>query len=70
MFNLSSVRVVLTLVAMIYDVLNLIAQFVMIYIMVLIWKLPNISTNIYLCIDTLCILKRKMNSNLRWRSKF
>jgi hypothetical protein len=30
---------------MIYDVLNLIAQFVMIYIMVLIWKLPNISTD-------------------------
>jgi hypothetical protein len=48
MFNLSRVRVVLTLVAMIYDVLNLIAQFVMIYIMVLIWKLPNISTNIVL----------------------
>jgi hypothetical protein len=44
MFNLSSVRVVLTIVAMICDVLNLVVLYVMIYIMVLIWKLPNIST--------------------------
>jgi hypothetical protein len=40
---------VLTLVAMICDMsllnmLNLVVQFIMIYIMVLIWKLPNIST--------------------------
>jgi hypothetical protein len=46
---LSSVRIVLTLVALIYDMsflhmLNLVVQFVMIYILVLIWKLPNIST--------------------------
>jgi hypothetical protein len=44
-----SVRIVLTLVAMICDMsflhmLNLVAQFIMIYIMVLIWKLPKIST--------------------------
>jgi hypothetical protein len=44
---LSSVRIVLTLVAFICDLsflhmLNLVAQFVMIYILVLIWKLPNI----------------------------
>jgi hypothetical protein len=44
MFNLSSVQVVLTLVAMIYDVLILVILYVMNYIMVLIWKLPNIST--------------------------
>jgi hypothetical protein len=43
MFNLSSVRVELTLVVMICDVLNLVILYVMIYIMVLIWKLPNIS---------------------------
>jgi hypothetical protein len=36
MFNLSSVRVVLTLVAMIYDVLNLVVLYIMNYIMVLI----------------------------------
>jgi hypothetical protein len=41
---LSSVRIVLTLVAMICDmsflhILNLVAQFVMIYILILIWKL-------------------------------
>jgi hypothetical protein len=46
---LSSVRIMLTLVALICDlsflpVLNLVAQFVMIYILVLIWKLPNIPT--------------------------
>jgi hypothetical protein len=46
---LSSVRIVLTLVALIYDMsflhfLNLVSQFVMIYILVLIWNLPNIST--------------------------
>jgi hypothetical protein len=56
LFNLSSVRVVLTLVSMICDIflnhvsmiqmLNLVVQFVMIYIMVLIWKLPNISTEL------------------------
>jgi hypothetical protein len=55
MFNLSSVRVVLTLVAMICNIsfylvslqcmLNLVVHYVMIYIMVLIWKLPNISTS-------------------------
>jgi hypothetical protein len=44
MFNLFSVRVVLTLVAMICDVLILVVLYVMNYIMVLIWKLPNIST--------------------------
>jgi hypothetical protein len=46
---LSSVRIVLTLVALIYDlsflhIINLVAQFVIIYILVLIWKLPNIPT--------------------------
>jgi hypothetical protein len=46
---LSSVRIVLTLVALICDLsflhmLNLVAQFFMIYILVLIWKLPNIPT--------------------------
>jgi hypothetical protein len=46
---LSSVRIVLTLVDLICDLnflhmLNLVAQFVMIYILVLIWKLPNIPT--------------------------
>jgi hypothetical protein len=46
---LSSVRIVLTLVALIcymsfLHMLNLVVQFVMIYILVLIWKLPNIST--------------------------
>jgi hypothetical protein len=46
MFNLSSVRVVLTLLAMICDVLNLVVVYVMNYIMVLIWKLPNISTHV------------------------
>jgi hypothetical protein len=45
---LSSVQIVLTLVAMICDMsflhlLNLVGQFVMIYILVLIWKLPKIS---------------------------
>jgi hypothetical protein len=44
MFNMSSVQVVPTLVAMICDMLNLVVHYVMIYIMVLIWKLPNIST--------------------------
>jgi hypothetical protein len=44
MFNLSNVRVVLTLVAMIYDALILVVLYIMNYIMVLIWKLPNIST--------------------------
>jgi hypothetical protein len=34
----------LTLIAMIYDVLNLVVLYIMNYIMVLIWKLPNIST--------------------------
>jgi hypothetical protein len=33
-----------TLVAMIYDMLNLVVHYAMIYIMVLIWKLPNNST--------------------------
>jgi hypothetical protein len=42
MFNLSSVGVVLTLVAMICDVLILVILYVMNYIMILIWKLPNI----------------------------
>jgi hypothetical protein len=47
----SIVRIVLTLVALICDMsflhmLNLVAQFDMIYILVLIWKLPNISTQI------------------------
>jgi hypothetical protein len=46
---LSSARIVLTLVALICDLnfahmLDLVAQFVMIYILVLIWKLPNIPT--------------------------
>jgi hypothetical protein len=46
---LSIVRIVLTLVALICDLsflhmLNLVAQFIMIYILVLIWKLPNIPT--------------------------
>jgi hypothetical protein len=36
MFNLSSVQVVLTLVAMIYDVLNLVVLYILNYIMVLI----------------------------------
>jgi hypothetical protein len=45
----SSVRIVLTLVALICNlsflhILNLVAQFIMIYILVLIWKLPNIPT--------------------------
>jgi hypothetical protein len=44
MFNLSGVRVVLTLVAMICDVLILVVLYVMNYIMVLILKLPNILT--------------------------
>jgi hypothetical protein len=49
---LSSVRIVLTLVALICDLsflhmLNLVAQFIMIYILVLIWKLPNIPTCLY-----------------------
>jgi hypothetical protein len=44
MFNLFSVRVVLTLVAMICDVLILVVLYVMNYIMVLILKLPNILT--------------------------
>jgi hypothetical protein len=47
---LSSVRIVLTLIALICDLsflhmLNLVAQFVMIYILILIWKLPNIPTS-------------------------
>jgi hypothetical protein len=47
---LSSVRIVLTLIAMICDMsfvhmLTLVDQFVMIYILVLIWKLPKISTH-------------------------
>jgi hypothetical protein len=47
---LSTVRIVLTLVAIFCDMsflhmLNVFDQFVMIYILVLIWKLPNISTN-------------------------
>jgi hypothetical protein len=41
---MSSVRVVPTLVAMISDMFNLVVYYVMIYIMVLIWNLPNIST--------------------------
>jgi hypothetical protein len=46
---LFSVRIVLTLVDMICDMsflhmLNLVAQFVMVNILVLIWKLPKIST--------------------------
>jgi hypothetical protein len=46
---LSSVRIVLTLVALICDLsflhmVNLVAHFVMIYILVLIWKLTNIPT--------------------------
>jgi hypothetical protein len=46
---LSSVRIVLTLVAMICDIsflhmLNLVVQFVMINILILIWKLQKIST--------------------------
>jgi hypothetical protein len=46
---LSSVRIVLTLVVLICDLsflhmLNLVAQFFMIYILILIWKLPNIPT--------------------------
>jgi hypothetical protein len=46
---LSSVRIVLTLVALICDLsflhmFNLVAQFIMIYILVLIWKLSNIPT--------------------------
>jgi hypothetical protein len=45
MFNMSSVWVVLTLVAMIYDMLNLVINYIMIYIMVLICKLPNVSTH-------------------------
>jgi ABC-type transport system involved in multi-copper enzyme maturation permease subunit len=52
MINLSclfSVRIVLTLVAMICNMsflhmFNLVAQFVMIYILVLNWKLPKIPT--------------------------
>jgi hypothetical protein len=45
----SSVQIVLTLVALICDLsflhmLNLVAHFVMIYILVLIWKLPNFPT--------------------------
>jgi hypothetical protein len=48
---LSSVRIVLTLVALICDLsflhmLNLVAQLIMIYILVLIWKLPNIPTKV------------------------
>jgi hypothetical protein len=46
---LSSVRIVLTLVTLICDLsflhmLNLVAPFVMIYILLLIWKLPNMPT--------------------------
>jgi hypothetical protein len=46
---LSSVRIVLTLVALISNMsflhmLNLSAQFIMIYILFLIWKLPNFTT--------------------------
>jgi hypothetical protein len=46
---LSSVRIVFTLVALICDMsflhmLNLVAQFVMTYILVFIWKLSDIST--------------------------
>jgi hypothetical protein len=46
---LSNVRIVLILVAMICDMsflhmLNLVAQFVMIYILVFIWKFPKMST--------------------------
>jgi hypothetical protein len=49
----SSVRIVLTLVVMIYDMsflhmLNLVYQFVVIYILILIWKLPKISTRLSL----------------------
>jgi hypothetical protein len=49
MLNMSSIRIVLKLVAMIWDMsllnmLNLVVQFIVIYIMVLTWKLPNIST--------------------------
>jgi hypothetical protein len=67
---LSSVRIVLTLVALICDMsflhmLNVVVQFVMIYILVLIWKLPNISTEatslvkhdrpVYLCAIRPCV---------------
>jgi hypothetical protein len=46
---LSNVRIVLILVAMICDMsflhmLNLVAQFVMIFILVFIWKFPKMST--------------------------
>jgi hypothetical protein len=49
LLNMSTLRIVLTLVATICNMSllnmhNLVVQFVMIYIMVLIWKLPNIST--------------------------
>jgi hypothetical protein len=49
MASLSSVRIVLALVALIYDLsflhmLNLVGQFVIIYILILICKLPNIPT--------------------------
>jgi hypothetical protein len=44
MFNMSSVQVVPTLVAMIYDMLYLVVDYVMIYFMILIWNFPNIST--------------------------
>jgi hypothetical protein len=50
MASLSSVRIVLALVALICDLsflhmLNLVGQFVIIYILILICKLPNISTD-------------------------
>jgi hypothetical protein len=53
LYCLSSVRIVLTLVAMICDMsflhmFNLVAQFLMIFILVLIWKLPKISTVVLL----------------------
>jgi hypothetical protein len=49
---LSSVQIMLTLVAMIYGMsflhkLNLVVQFIMIYILVLILKLPKIPTDTY-----------------------
>jgi hypothetical protein len=50
MFILSRVRVVPTLVAIICDMLNLVVHYVMIHIMVLIWKLPNISTD-FICMQ-------------------
>jgi hypothetical protein len=60
MFNMSSVQVVPTLVAMICDMLNLVVHYVMIYIMILIWKLPNISTIVFCGYVTLITLMLRM----------